>query len=129
MTTPEQPSATGNLITPEQRQRNIRRGLLIGAGMALVTLLLLRGLMWLAQFVLIMGMLAITPTTSIYVLLLLIACTQMLIGGLIGYRTTGERRSFEQNLRRGFLWFTLLLIITSPAYICPMLMVLGNGPS
>lgn len=126
MSEPKRKPKTSDL-TPQRRRRNIGIGTLVGIGMAIVTFIILLGLMGAAFYAMIVGLLIIAPTDTMYLLLVAIASVQIVLGAVIGYRTTGERRSLAKNLRRGFLWFTLLLIITSPAYICPMYFVFGES--
>lgn len=114
-------------LTPQRRRRNIIIGGLTGIGMALLTFVILLGLLGAAFYAMIVGLLIIAPTNTMYLLVALIACLQILLGVIIGYRTTGEKHSLARNLRRGFILFTLLLIITSPAYICPMYFAFGQS--
>lgn len=109
------------------RGRNIRIGVLVGIPMALLTFVLLVALGGVAYFFLLAGLLIINPTGIMFLLLGVLALLQVGLGALVGYRTTGEKHTLRRNLRRAFLTVTVLMVILSPLYICPMYFYLGDA--
>ncbi len=107
-------------------QRDLWIGLGVGVGMALLTYVLLLVLLGLAYFALLVGLLIINPTPIIFAILGGIALLQVVLGALVAARTTREKRTLTRNLRRAFLTSVLLLVVLSPAYICPMMFAFGE---
>ncbi len=108
-------------------QRDLWIGLGVGMGVALLTYVLLLVMLGLAYFMLLVGLVIISPTPIMFVILGVIALLQVVLGALVATRTTRENRTLARNLRRAFVTSVLLLVILSPAYICPMMFTFGEG--
>lgn len=104
---------------------NRTRQALIGAGvgllLGLLTFIVLIGLAVLAYFALLVGLIVTTPAPALFWLLGGLASLQVLLGAWVGYVTTGEKRTLTKNLRRAYGLLLLVLMLTSPLYICPLM--------
>ncbi|MEO0565032.1 MAG: hypothetical protein AAF125_23195 [Chloroflexota bacterium] len=108
-------------------QRDLWIGVGTGFGVAILTYVLLLGLLALAYVALLAGLLIINPTPIIFALLGIIALAQVILGAVVATRTTREKRTLAKNLRRTFFISVLLIVLTSPLYICPMMFAFGGG--